>query len=40
MSSIRIATYNVEWFVNLFDEKGRLREDDAWSSRYNVTHAQ
>lgn len=40
MKPLRIATYNVEWFVNLFDERGRLREDSAWSSRYNVTHAQ
>lgn len=40
MKRLRIATYNVEWFVNLFDDRGRLREDEEWSSRYNVTHAQ
>ncbi|MGL4309101.1 MAG: endonuclease/exonuclease/phosphatase family protein [Paracoccaceae bacterium] len=34
---MRIATWNVEWFVNLFDARGRLLEDDAWSSRYKVT---
>jgi len=40
MKRVRIATYNVEWFVNLFDHRGRLLEDNGWSSRYNVTHAQ
>ncbi len=34
---IRIATYNVEWFDNLFDHDGALLLDDRWSSRYNVT---
>lgn len=37
---MRIATYNVEWFTNLFDRRGRLLDDDQWSSRYNVTRAQ
>lgn len=36
---IRLATYNVEWFANLFDARGRMLEDGAWSSRYNVTRA-
>jgi hypothetical protein len=34
---MRIATYNVEWFANLFDVRGRLLEDTSWSSRYQVT---
>lgn len=37
---MRIATYNIEWFTNLFDHRGRLLEDDAWSSRYKVTRRQ
>ena len=36
---MRIATYNVEWFVNLFDAQGRLLEDGNWSARHNVTRA-
>ncbi|MEM6386971.1 MAG: endonuclease/exonuclease/phosphatase family protein [Pseudomonadota bacterium] len=34
---MRIATYNVEWFSNLFDDEGALLEDEKWSGRYNVT---
>ncbi|SFI47949.1 endonuclease/exonuclease/phosphatase family protein [Celeribacter neptunius] len=34
---LRIATYNVEWFDNLFDNKGRPQADDRWSARHNVT---
>ncbi|MBF9048887.1 endonuclease [Roseobacter sp. HKCCD9010] len=34
---MRIATYNVEWFANLFDDEGRLLEDDGWSGRQDVT---
>ena len=37
---MRIVTYNVEWFTNLFDVRGRLLEDDEWSSRYKVTRRQ
>ncbi|MDF2140275.1 endonuclease/exonuclease/phosphatase family protein [Paenirhodobacter sp. CAU 1674] len=37
---MRIATYNVEWFANLFDRRGRLLADDEWSARYKVTRAQ
>lgn len=37
---MRIATWNVEWFINLFDVRGRLLEDDEWSSRYKVTRRQ
>lgn len=34
---MRIATYNVEWFSNLFDDDGALLDDEEWSSRHNVT---
>jgi hypothetical protein len=34
---VRIATYNVEWMTNLFDEDGQLMADDAWSGRHDVT---
>jgi hypothetical protein len=37
---MRIATYNVEWFTNLFDRKGKMLEDDEPSSRYRVTRAE
>ncbi len=37
---MRIATYNVEWFANLFDQRGRLLEDNERSSRYKVTRGQ
>ncbi|WP_319826573.1 endonuclease/exonuclease/phosphatase family protein [Thalassovita sp.] len=37
---MRIATYNVEWFNNLFDDKGRLLGDDGWSGRQDVTRIQ
>ena len=36
---MRLATYNVEWFANLFDNKDNLLVDDRWSGRYNVTRA-
>lgn len=38
-AGLRIATYNVEWFSNLFDMRGRLLDDTGWSARYNVTRA-
>lgn len=37
---MRVATYNVEWFTNLFDDEGRLFDDGAWSGRYDVTRRQ
>lgn len=37
---MRIATYNVEWFSNLFDERDQLLMDDGWSGRKDVTRAQ
>jgi endonuclease/exonuclease/phosphatase family metal-dependent hydrolase len=36
---MRIATYNVEWFNDLFDDKNRLLLDRGWSARHNVTRA-
>lgn len=36
---MRIATYNVEWFTNLFDKHDRLIEDDGLSGRQDVTRA-
>lgn len=37
---MRIATYNVEWFSNLFDSTDRLLMDDGWSGRRDVTRTQ
>lgn len=36
---MKLATYNVEWFDRLFDDAGQLRNDDAWSARWDVTTA-
>ncbi len=36
---MRIATYNVEWFANLFDDDGQLLNDGGWSGRRDVTRA-
>ena len=36
---MRIATYNVEWFSNLFGDDGTLLHDTAWSARWDVTRA-
>lgn len=33
---MRIATYNVEWFSNLFDNDGNLQSDAKWSGRHDV----
>lgn len=33
---MRIATYNVEWFSNLFDDVGALYDDHGWSGRRDV----
>jgi endonuclease/exonuclease/phosphatase family metal-dependent hydrolase len=33
---LRLATYNVEWFNALFDDRGRLMEDTRPSARYQV----
>ena len=37
---MRIVTYNVEWFNNLFDDNAGLLMDDRWSGRQDVTRAQ
>ncbi|WP_170466357.1 endonuclease/exonuclease/phosphatase family protein [Ruegeria arenilitoris] len=37
---MRLATYNIEWFANLFDRKDKLIVDDSWSGRHDVTKAQ
>ncbi|WP_101339787.1 endonuclease/exonuclease/phosphatase family protein [Cereibacter azotoformans] len=34
---LRIATYNVEWFNALFDDRGRLLADNELSGRYEIT---
>jgi len=34
---MRIVSYNVEWFVSLFDRRGRLLSDDLPSARYGVS---
>ncbi|MEX3316032.1 endonuclease/exonuclease/phosphatase family protein [Sulfitobacter sp. PS-8MA] len=36
---MRFATYNVEWFANLFDADNRLYDDEASSGRHDVTRA-
>mgnify|MGYP001765266151 CR=1 FL=1 len=37
---LRLATYNVEWFNALFDDRGRLLEDAAPSTRYKISRAE
>ncbi len=37
---MRFATYNVEWFANLFDKNDNLLVDDEWSGRQDVTRAE
>lgn len=37
---LRIATYNVEWFNNLFDDHARLLEDGEPSARYKISRAE
>lgn len=37
---MRLATYNVEWFANLFDRQDQLLVDDEWSGREGVTRAE
>ena len=38
--SLRLATYNVEWFNALFDDHGRMLEDGAPSTRYKVSRGE
>lgn len=40
MTGLRLATYNVEWFNALFDDHGRLLQDNAPSARYKITRGQ
>lgn len=37
---MRLATYNVEWFANLFDDADRLIVDDEMSGRQDISRAQ
>lgn len=37
---LRLATYNVEWFNGLFDDEGRLLEDNESSARYKISRAE
>lgn len=37
---MRLATYNVEWFSQLFDDENALIFDQTWSARYNVTKSE
>lgn len=36
---MRLASYNVEWFSNLFDDADMPLADDGWSGRHDVTRA-
>ncbi len=40
MGALRLATYNVEWFNALFDERGRMLADAEWSVRYKISRAE
>lgn len=37
---LRLATYNVEWFNALFDDHGRMLEDEAPSTRYKISRGE
>jgi endonuclease/exonuclease/phosphatase family metal-dependent hydrolase len=37
---LRLATYNVDWFNALFDDRGRMLDDREPSSRYKVTRGE
>lgn len=37
---MRLATWNVEWFNSLFNDRGELLMDDQWSARHDVTRSQ
>jgi endonuclease/exonuclease/phosphatase family metal-dependent hydrolase len=37
---LRLATYNVEWFNALFDDRGRLLEDKEPSARYRISRGE
>jgi len=37
---MRIATWNIEWFTDLFDDNGNILVDGEWSGRYDITRAE
>ena len=37
---LRLASYNVEWFNALFDDRGHLLEDREYSARYKITRGE
>ncbi len=37
---LRLATWNVEWFNSLFDDAGKLLDNNGWSGRWNITRTQ
>lgn len=37
---LRLASYNVEWFNALFDDRGRLHEDTEPSARYGISRGE
>jgi urea carboxylase-associated protein 2 len=37
---LRLATYNVEWFNALFDDRGRMLEDQQPSTRYRISRGE
>lgn len=37
---LRLASYNVEWFNALFDDRGRLHEDAEPSARYGISRGE
>lgn len=37
---MRLATYNVEWFSNLFDDAGNILDDGEWSGRHDIRRNQ
>ncbi len=39
-SRVRFATYNVEWFASLFDDRNKPIRDQSWSGRRDVTKSQ
>ena len=40
MAGLRLATYNVEWFNSLFDDRGRMLADAGPSARYKTSRAE
>lgn len=38
-AGLRLATYNIEWFNGLFNDKGHLLADDQPSARYKISRA-